>query len=279
MSFVMSDLPMTPQVFAILSGLIEERLGLFYALADKPLFENKIAARALELGFDSALDYYYFLRYDDANGAELDALAETLVVHETFFFREFDPLQTVLKRFVVPQIEAGARPRIWCAACSTGEEPATVAMWLAERALLDAVELIASDISEAALASARTGRYRSRSLRQIPSGVDPSRWLEPDHGTFLLDPKIRGAIQWRRLNLLDGAAVQTLGTLDVVLCRNLLIYFRDDVVRRVVGQLGDRLKPGGVLLVGVSESLMRFGTRLACEEHDGVFVYRKAAET
>jgi chemotaxis protein methyltransferase CheR len=275
----MTEVSMTPQVFAILSGLVEERLGLFYALADKPLFENKVSARVLELGFDSALDYYYYLRYDDADGAELDALSETLVVNETFFFREFEPLQAVLTRFVVPVIEAGNRPRIWCAACSTGEEPATIAIWLAERGLLDSVELIASDISSAALALARAGRYRSRSLRQIPKGVEPSRWIEASDGTLQLNSRIRDAIQWRKLNLLDSAAVQTLGILDVVLCRNLLIYFRDDVVRRVVEQLADRLKPGGVLLVGVSESLMRFGTRLACEEHDGVFVYRKAGET
>jgi chemotaxis protein methyltransferase CheR len=274
----MTDLSMTPQVFAILSGLVEERLGLYYALADKPLFENKVSARVLELGFDSALDYYYYLRYDDANGTELDALSETLVVNETFFFREYDQLQAVLTRFVVPKIEAGVRPRIWCAACSTGEEPATIAIWLAERGLLNAVDLIASDISAAALAIARAGRYRSRSLRQIPKGVDPTRWIEVGEGTLQLNPRIRDTIQWRKLNLLESDAVQTIAPLDVVLCRNLLIYFRDDVVRRVVEQLTDRLKPGGVLLVGVSESLMRFGTRLACEEHEGVFVYRKAPE-
>jgi chemotaxis protein methyltransferase CheR len=272
----MSDLPMTPQVFAILSGLIEERLGLFYALADKALFESKISGRALELGFDSALDYYYYLRYDDPNGTELALLTETLVVNETFFFREFDQLEAVLSRFVVPLIEAGVRPRIWCAACSTGEEPSTIAMWLAERGLLGAVELIASDISAAALEVARAGRYRLRSLRQIPKGVDPSHWIENDRGTLVLSARIREAIQWRKLNLLDDAAVRELGELDVVLCRNLLIYFRDDVVRRVVTQLTERLKPDGVLLVGVSESLMRFGTRLRCEEHDGAFVYRKA---
>jgi chemotaxis protein methyltransferase CheR len=272
----MPDLPMTPQVFAILSALVEERLGLWYALADKPLFESKISARALELGFDSALDYYYFLRYDDADAAELDQLTESLVVNETFFFREFDQLQAVLNQFVVPLVKRGERPRVWCAACSTGEEPSTVAMWLAERGMLDDVELIASDISSAALAVAQAGRYRPRSLRQIPNGVDPSRWLEPERGTLVMHPRIRAAIRWQKLNLLDEAAVRAVGDVDVVLCRNLLIYFRDDVVRRVVGQLTDRLKPHGVLLVGVSESLMRFGTRLHCEERDGVFVYRKA---
>jgi chemotaxis protein methyltransferase CheR len=272
----MPDLPMTPQVFAILSALVEERLGLWYALADKPLFESKISARALELGFDAALDYYYFLRYDDADGRELEQLTDMLVVNETFFFREFDQLQAVLDQFVVPLIERGARPRIWCAACSTGEEPSTIAMWLADRDLLDHVELIASDISSAALAVAQAGRYRPRSLRQIPEGAEPSRWLESERGTLVVHPRIRAAIRWQKLNLLDEAALRALGDMDVILCRNLLIYFRDDVVRRVVGQLAERLKPEGVLLVGVSESLMRFGTQLRCEEHAGVFVYRKA---
>ncbi|HEX4351921.1 MAG TPA: CheR family methyltransferase, partial [Polyangiales bacterium] len=242
----MSELSMTPQVFAILSGLVEERLGLWYALADKPLFESKISTRVLELGFESALDYYYYLRYDDSTGAELTALAETLVVNETFFFREFDQLRAVLSKFVVPLIEAGERPRIWCAACATGEEPSTIAMWLAERGLLDAVELIASDVSHAALAVARAGRYRARSLRQVPKGTDPSRWIETERDALVVHPRIRAAIEWRQLNIMDESAVKAVGACDVVLCRNLLIYFRDDVVRRVVGQLAEQLKPDGV---------------------------------
>ncbi|HEX2679371.1 MAG TPA: CheR family methyltransferase [Polyangiales bacterium] len=271
----MSELPMTPQVFAILSGLIEERLGLSYALADQALLENKIAVRVLERGFDSALDYYYYLRYDDAEGAELDQLAELLVVNETFFFREYDQLQAALQH-VATLVAAGKRPRIWCAACSTGEEPITIAFWLAERNLLDSVELIASDISSAALALARKGRYRPRSLRHVPPDVDPSRFIEKHGDSLVVNPRLVDAIQWRKLNLMDGSAVSAMGELDVVLCRNLLIYFRDDVVRRVVGQLADRLTDDGVLLVGVSESLMRFGTRLVCEEHQGAFFYRKA---
>src|ERR1700712_982918 len=135
-SCAMPDLNMTPQVFAILSGLIEERLGLFYGLQDKELLESKISARTLELGFDSALDYYYLLRYDDPDAKELDALTETLVVNETFFFREYDQLRVVLSRFIAPLARAGKRPRVWCAACATGEEPYTLAFWLEQHGLL-----------------------------------------------------------------------------------------------------------------------------------------------
>jgi chemotaxis protein methyltransferase CheR len=272
----MSEVTMSAQVFAILSGLIEERLGLSYTINDRPLLEHKLAPRLLDLGFESALDYYYFLRYDDADGAELSALAEALVVNETFFFREHSQLAAVLSTFIAPMIARGQRPRIWCAACSTGEEPLTIAMWLADRGMLDSVELIASDVSEAVLAVARAGRYRQRSLRQVPAGIDPARWLETERGALVAHPKLRAAIRWLRLNLMDDDAVAAIGEVDVVVCRNVLIYFRDDTVRAVVGRLTDRLKSGGVLLVGLSESLMRFGTQLSCEEHDGAFVYRKA---
>jgi chemotaxis protein methyltransferase CheR len=270
------DLTITPQVFVILNGLIEERLGMHYALADKSLLESKVSTRALELGFDSLLDYYYYLRYDDADGSEFDLLTEALVVNETYFFREYDQLQAVLARYIAPTIERGARPRIWSAACATGEEPASIAMWLEQRGLLDSVELVATDVSQAALNIARKGQYRLRSLRQIPPGVDHPKWIREQGSGLVLDARIRDAIQWRKLNLMEDASVRELPSFDLILCRNLLIYFREDVARRVVERLTDRLTPNGVLLVGVSESLMRFGTRLNCEEHDGVFIYRKA---
>lgn len=272
----MPDVMMSPQVFAILSGLIEERLGLSYTPADRALLEPKIAPRLLELGVESALDYYYYLRYDDASGTELNALADALVVNETFFFREHDQLHAVLSKFVVTAIEAGRRPRIWSAACSTGEEPLTIAMWLDDRGLLDHVDLVASDISDNALAFAQTGRYRPRSLRQVPSGVDPARWLESERGMLVPHPRLRAAIEWRKLNLMDHDAVRALGAFDVIVCRNVFIYFRDETVLKIVGQMAQQLTTGGILLVGVSESLMRFGTELKCEEHDGAFVYRKA---
>jgi len=267
---------MTPQAYAILTALIEERVGLHYNRADQALFEGKVLGRALELGFDSGLDYYYFLRYDDPDGLELAALTELLVVNETYFFREYDKLQAVLARFVLPLVAEGQRPRIWCAACSTGEEAYTIAMWLEERGLLDAVELIASDISPTVLAVAQGGRYRRRSIRQVPEGVDITRHLASEGETWIVRDSLRSTIQWRRINLLDEAAVQALGQLDLVFCRNVLIYFSDELVRRLADRIAHQLKPGGVLLVGVSESLMRFGIHLTCEEHDGAFVYRKA---
>jgi chemotaxis protein methyltransferase CheR len=265
---------LTPQVFAILTHLVEDRSGIHYDLADLELISDKVGQRVVEKGFDSFLDYYYFLKYDAAGHQELDALIETLTVHETYFFRESDQLQVLVDTMLAPAIAAGERPRVWCAACATGEEPLTLAMLLAERNLLDSVDLVASDISHRALGRARAGSFGGRSLRALPPRVI-GRWVDGNGAQVRVRPALSESIRWERVNLVDTQAVSALGLFEVILCRNVLIYFTDDTARRVVDTLGRALRPGGNLLVGVSESLMRFGTSLKCEERGGAFFYQK----
>lgn len=271
----MADFQLTPPVFAIFSALIEERVGLCYPLQDAEILASKLSIRALELGFTSLLDYYYFLRYDATSEEEFSALVNLLVVNETFFFRELAPLQVMTAELVAPLVRAGKTPRIWSAACSTGEEPLTLAMLLEERGLLGSVELLATDVSSQALAKARSGVYGRRSLRQatVPALVD--KWLSVSEHAINVRPALLRSVSFRQLNLLDREALRALGEFDLILCRNVLIYFRDATAASVVGSLASLLRPGGVLLVGISESLLRFGTPLACEETGGVFVYRK----
>ncbi|MDI1480921.1 protein-glutamate O-methyltransferase CheR [Polyangium sp. y55x31] len=274
----MSGLPISPQVFAILSALIEEKLGIHYGPLDKDLLGDKVASRAVEAGFDSLLDYYYYLRYDPAGPVELDALAEVLVVGETYLFRELDQLDALVRQILVPLAEAsGSRAvRVWSAACATGEEPYSMAMLLAERGLLDRVEIVASDVSARSLAAARAGEYGPRSLRSQVN-VPPVAWrFMQRHGErIVVNDEIRRAVDFRRINLLDGDGIEKLGRFDAIVCRNVLIYFQDATARRVIDALTRVLVPNGVLLVGVSESLLRLGTALRCEERGGAFVYRK----
>lgn len=272
-------LPLSPQVFSILSSLVSEAAGLHFDVSHKDTFAERAGTRASQAGFESLLDYYYFLRYDPGGPAELSLLIEALVVGETYLFRELAPLEVMVSELIAPLVVAGGRrPRIWCAACATGEEPHTVAMLLADRGILNDVDLVASDISAAALTRAQSGRFSGRAVRQeVPPFAQ--RWIQRKDGVVTVDPALTRAIDWRRINLMDGAAVAEVaaaGTCDVILCRNVLIYFSDDTVRRVIASLSANLTPGGVVLVGVSESLLRFGTALSCEEQRGVFLYRKA---
>jgi chemotaxis protein methyltransferase CheR len=268
------SLPLSAQVFAILSGLIEHRTGLHYDLTERELLAERVSPRAVERGFESLLDYYYFLRYDPDSEAELSLLVESLVVNETYFFREVAALKVVVDVIVPELIAAGKRPRIWCAACSTGEEPLTLAMLLDEASLLDRVRLVASDISNRVLSHARAGNYFRRSLRALPPGVI-GRWLVAEGDGMRVAPRIAQAVDWHRANLVDEGQLAALGHFEIVICRNVLIYFRDDTVERVISNLWRALLPSGRLVVGASESLLRFDTSFACEEQRGAFFYRK----
>ncbi|HEY0712366.1 MAG TPA: CheR family methyltransferase, partial [Polyangia bacterium] len=188
-----------------------------------------------------------------------------------------DQLRTLVRHVITPRTQAGERVRIWSAACATGDEPLSLAVLLAEAGLIDRVDIVASDISRGSLDIAQAGRFSRRSLRALPSESRHWPWLRPTaDGAVQVDPGLVGRVQWMRVNLVDAPAVAALGRFDVILCRNVLIYFDDDTTRTVVEGLAKNLRPDGVLLVSVTESLMRFGTSLVCEEHDSVFFYRKA---
>ena len=267
---------LSPQVFAILGALIEERTGIHYQPDDRELLGDKLMGRLVEAGFDSFLDYYYFLRYDPAGPAEMDALIDSIVVGETYLFREYDQLLFLVDDLLRPAVASGRRPRVWSAACATGEEPFSIAILLHRRGLLGQVELVASDISRRALERAQRGVLGRRALRHVPPLDIGDCLTELPGGTLALSSFIRDGIAWHRVNLVDKGAVASLGCFDVVLCRNVLIYFDDPTARRVIELLGDALVPGGVLLVGVSESLLRFGTSLVSEERRGTFYYRRS---
>jgi chemotaxis protein methyltransferase CheR len=268
---------MNPSLFALFCALIEQETGIHYGVDEEPLLSTKLVARAQQAGFDSLLDYYYLLRYDDPQRTERDAMIDALVVPETYFFREFGALKLAISDFIVPRVRAGRRPRLWCAATATGEEPMTACMLLADQGMLDSVDVVASDLSPRMLARARAGQFGHRALRQVPDPALADRWLERTDGGVRLRADFARHVDFRRINLVDAAAVSALGRFDLVLCRNVLIYFSDDTAAGVVRRLEAALEPDGALFVGVSESLIRLGTSLVCEERAGTFFYRRVS--
>lgn len=271
----MADPVLSPQLFALFSGLVEDACGIHYDPHDQGLFASKLHAHAADAGHDSLLDYYYRLRYDDPTGVELASLIEALLVHETYFFRELAPLEQLVESHLREVIRTAGRARVWSAACSTGEEPFTLAMLLDRRGLLDRVEILGTDVSVSAVERARGGVHSRRALRDGHPTELAERYLTPDASAIALDPRIRDAVRFRTLNLFDAAAIGELGRFDAILCRNVLIYFRDEQIARVIDRLAAALAPGGLIAVGVSESLLRFGTALTCEERGSSFFYRR----
>ncbi len=267
---------LSPQVFAITSQLIEDATGLHYDLKDADLLAERLSVRASELELTSLLDYYYFLRYDEQGPRELEALAELLVVNETYFFREADQLRVLVENLLPRALEDRPSVRIWCAACASGEEPLTLAMMLEDKKILHRVTIDATDISSRALKKAEMGTYSGRSLRALRDAERGRFFLEVGDGAVRVRDEIRAAVRFRRVNLLEFGRLADLGVFDVILCRNALIYFRDETVVRLVTRFAESLRPRGLLLVGASESLLRYGTVFDCEEHGGAFFYRRA---
>lgn len=266
-------LQLSPQVFSILSSVIEEQLGLHFGADQAGILADKLSPRVLERGFESMLDYYYFIRYDPEGRAELAALADVLTVNETYFFREAPQLIALLDDHVARLLATGVRPRIWCAACSTGEEPLSLAAMLDERGWLSRVDILASDLSPRVLNLAQHGKYSGRSLRAFPQ---PPAWLVADRDGYRVDPRLRAAVDFRLVNLMDGPTVDSLGRFHAIICRNVMIYFRDETTKVIAARLHDSLLPEGLLLVGASESLLRIGSSFICEERRGAFFYKKS---
>jgi chemotaxis protein methyltransferase CheR len=264
-----------PPVFALFSSLIEERTGIHYEPTDRLLLAGKVEARATAAGFESALHYYYSIR-GDAPCPEFDALVDSLVVSESYFFREAEQLTALAESVLRPLCEAGRRPRVWSAGCATGEEPLTLAILLDGMGLLSAVDILASDIAWSALARAKAGDYGERSVRSLPPGV-MGRWLARADARVTVTPRLRDSIEWRHVNLVDETSIRALGMFDAILCRNVLIYFSDETIQRVVRTLRAALRESAPLLVGASESLLRFGTDLRWEERAGTFFHVRSS--
>jgi len=264
----------TPQLASIFEHLVEEASGIHYGPSEREVFGARIAAQAAEAGYPALLDYYYRLRYDDPDGVETRALLEGLAVHETYFFRELAPLQQLVAGHLGEIVRTRGRARVWSAACSTGEEPLTLAMLLDQAGLLERVEIVASDLSAAVIQRARTGRHGRRALREPYPDELARTYLDVTELGVTSSARLRDVIRFRAQNLLDDTGIEKLGLFDVILCRNVLIYFRDDSIMRVLDRLGRSLAPDGVVAVGIAESLLRFGTSLTCEETGGAFFYR-----
>ena len=201
----MPTLPMAPQVFSILSALIAERAGLHFDASHAPIFGDKVAARAVEVGFDSLLEYYYYLRYDAGGGPELDLLIEQLVVGETYLFRELAPLEVAVARFVAAGDRQGTarahlvrRLRHRRGAAHRGHAAGRARV--AERGRADRQR---HQQRRARDARARGGSGAGRCA--ATSRPFAARWVHADADGVSVESRLTDAIQWRRINLVEGA--------------------------------------------------------------------------
>lgn len=271
------DLP--DDLFRLLREAIYRRTGIWFNEGSKYLLQKRLSPRARELSFDSFQKYYYFLQYDPRAEAEFDEIFDLVTTKETYFFRE--PAQlTAFVDEIVPDIlsrKTFKKIRVWSAGCSTGEEPYSIAMMLQESGYFDyaSFEIFASDISHQVLVRARKGNYRESAFRATdPTLRDKYFTREPD-GSWRIGDAIRNRVSFGRLNLYDEPRVSLLGYVDVIFCRNVIIYFDESSKKTVVGNFYNRLLEGGYLLLGHSESLISLSTQFKLKHLKNDMVYQK----
>jgi chemotaxis protein methyltransferase CheR len=236
-----------------------------YVLGDENsrfVLERRLQPRLRLRGLLSFADYE-----GSIDAAEMDALLDTVAVHETYFFREKRQLHAFAER-IVPELEQSHdRVRIWSAGCSTGEEPYTIAMLLAERGLLEdgRVQLLATDLSRRVIDSARLGVYGASSFRTTEPDYRRHYFDATGRGLWQASERLRAAVQFEQANLIDPAArgIQPPddgGGFDVIFCRNVLMYFDDEAARQTLELIYSLLRDGGYLLLGHAESLLPLGS-------------------
>jgi chemotaxis protein methyltransferase CheR len=262
----------------LLGDLIQERFGLTFEGVRQDILVSRLGPRLRELHLDSPRAYYEYLRFHPQRDAEFDRLPALVTNNETYFFRETRQFE-ILVDHVVPERRAeapGRTLRILSAGCSSGEEPYSVGIALqnAGHAPGRVWEIDACDLNAERVARAKEAVYDEGSLRAC-DGEARRRYFTQEGDRSRLRERYRAGVRFFQSNLLTPGFALERGTYDVVLCRNLLIYFGDGAFDRLIGLLARALLPGGYLFLGHSESLFDRPTDLAPVVVGGAVVYRK----
>jgi chemotaxis protein methyltransferase CheR len=254
--------PLTEAEFARFRELVEAEVGIHLSSVKQALVNARLLARIRELGLRTFHEYYE--RVVASPHDELVRFINAICTNETRFFREpaqFEHLRSSLAVAWCREADAGRRPRrvrVWSAACSSGEEPYSLAMTLLGHLPPDwSVEVVASDISTKVLERAVGAVYSMERLAEIPSELHKRfllRGVGSQVGSFRIAPSVRGVVRFQRENLISGDFAP-LGRFDLILCRNVLMYFRPETRHAVVSRLLRQLERDGQLFVGHSESL------------------------
>jgi chemotaxis protein methyltransferase CheR len=249
-------LDISDREFVTLRDVIRDRFGIWYDDQKRFLLLSRLSTRLVIRGMQTYGEYADFLRYDPRREDEWTDLASALSNNETYFFRERAQLKALAGAILDEFVARSPRVRLWSAACSSGEEPYSLAMTLLQTGRISDAQLSirATDISPRVLDLAAAAFYRALSFRATePAMIE--RWFRARDDGFVLDERIKRLVSFGRLNLLDSRLVAAEGPFDAIFCRNVLIYFDKPTQKRVVESFAKALRPGGYLFLGHAESL------------------------
>ncbi len=252
--------------------------GMIFSKNKRYFIERRIAARMLANNISVIGAYLDFVK---SQPGERQSIINAFTINESYFYREQHQL-IAMSRQILPELIASKKPgdliRIWSMPCSNGEEAYSIAIWLLENwALVDAynIEIVGSDIDSSALDHAREGRFGARALARMPTKVIET-YFEPQQGhrrKIITD--LQESVRFTAASIVDRSTMAGLGRFDIILCRNLLIYFDDVSRKQAADNLYESLNAGGYLCLGHSESMSRISDRFTLVRLDDAIVYRK----
>lgn len=264
LTFAAVSQTVTDADFALFQRLIEKYAGIYLSPSKKSLLVGRLSRRLRELGISNLHKYYKRVLADPEEHVRM---MDCISTNETQFFREPLHFEFLEKRILprwISEAETGRRPRrvrVWSAGCSSGEEPYSIAMTLLSHLPPELgwqIEITATDISTRMLARARAGIWALEKSKQIPEArlrTFMLRGTGSQNGKMKAGPALQSIIRFERFNLMEDPASLLNSGLDIIFCRNVLIYFQPQTKERVVRRLLKHLTPDGYLFVGHSESL------------------------
>ncbi|MHC1713373.1 MAG: protein-glutamate O-methyltransferase CheR [Solidesulfovibrio sp.] len=274
----------TDAEFKQLRDFIYSKSGIWVDDKRKYLFENRFGARLAALGLKSFGEYIKLLSFDPRKDQELRHVFELVTTNETSLFRDTKQLDGVRANILAPLLAAQRKQqqmelRIWCAGCSSGEEPYTLSIILHEMLGPELpkwrIAITAIDLSPAMVAKAKEGVYLDYAFKTTPEAIKAKYFTQTPAG-FKIIPSIARLVRFEVMNLNDSAALKRIPKSHMVFCRNVIIYFDDAMKKNVTDAFYDNLLPGGHLILGHSESMHRISRVFQPKILSGSMAYQKA---
>lgn len=278
------SLKLSDEEFFELRDFISRLTGIFFPNSKKYFIESRVRPRLESLGFKSFADYTRYLKFSSSRANEIEVLFRLITINETYFFR--DELQfKVIEEKILPEIietkpQNGFKNlRIWSAGCSTGEEAYTIAMIFLEKIKPKypniRVEIVGTDINSAVLEVAKRGIYKQYSIRLVPENYLRKYFRSQNKDEFQLVDDVKKMVRFEQLNLMDRFQMVMMRNFDLVLLRNVLIYFDENSRREVISMVYDSMNRGAYLVVGCSETLRNLTKAFKLVYFDKMIAYKK----
>lgn len=262
-------------------SLLESRTGITLPVSRKTFLLTNLHTRMRELGVPDYQSYYKLVTAGSSGQVEWETLVDRLTVHETRFYRDTQALDLIRDQYLQPLLaQKHTQPytvHVWSVGCATGEEPYTLAMMI-DHLFAHNQKLYygvtASDVSRAALKNGRDAIYHIRRIKNVPVEIAQKYLATVDAEHVQVKEKLRNKVCFTRVNLLD-LETQPAGAMDIILCQNVLIYFKHEMRDRILTQLVAKLKPNGLLVLGAGEAFGWTHPELETIKHETTLAYRR----